>query len=202
MKILYGMLRICGVLLLAGLGRGGQDRQGEGEGACGRQPAAGFGRGCDLQCQAETVIHQVEASDMGRPTGIGVVCCVVLAGLLRGMTRRLASGSPLDPIIDALRLAELVHLLHTPHVKNLSSTKHPRTHPLPGPSASFVRWDDDVVFKNQTRSEPKAQKRFINDTIRNDFHKRFLEKYIRLLSVLVGLSGHGPGFSVCTCYKT
>uniref|UniRef100_A0A7S3RAR0 Cwf15/Cwc15 cell cycle control protein n=1 Tax=Dunaliella tertiolecta TaxID=3047 RepID=A0A7S3RAR0_DUNTE len=41
------------------------------------------------------------------------------------------------------------------------------------------RWDDDVVFKNQTRSEPKAQKRFINDTIRNDFHKRFLEKYIR-----------------------
>lgn len=41
------------------------------------------------------------------------------------------------------------------------------------------RWDDDVVFKNQTRNEPKAQKRFINDTIRNDFHKRFLQKYIR-----------------------
>ncbi|PRW34012.1 Xylulokinase [Chlorella sorokiniana] len=39
------------------------------------------------------------------------------------------------------------------------------------------RWDDDVVFKNQTRGEPKAQKRFINDTIRNDFHRRFLERY-------------------------
>lgn len=41
------------------------------------------------------------------------------------------------------------------------------------------RWDDDVVFKNQARGEPKAQKRFINDTIRNDFHKRFLQRYIR-----------------------
>uniref|UniRef100_A0A7S0RTB5 Cwf15/Cwc15 cell cycle control protein n=1 Tax=Chlamydomonas leiostraca TaxID=1034604 RepID=A0A7S0RTB5_9CHLO len=41
------------------------------------------------------------------------------------------------------------------------------------------RWDDDVVFKNQARSEPKAAKRFINDTIRNDFHKRFLQRYIR-----------------------
>ncbi len=41
------------------------------------------------------------------------------------------------------------------------------------------RWDDDVVFKNQARNEPKQQKRFINDTIRNDFHKRFLQRYIR-----------------------
>ncbi|KAK9803433.1 hypothetical protein WJX73_000094 [Symbiochloris irregularis] len=41
------------------------------------------------------------------------------------------------------------------------------------------RWDDDVVFRNQTRGEPKAQKRFINDTIRNDFHRRFLSRYIK-----------------------
>ncbi|GFH33125.1 protein CWC15 [Haematococcus lacustris] len=41
------------------------------------------------------------------------------------------------------------------------------------------RWDEDVVFKNQARNEPKAQKRFVNDTIRNDFHKRFLQRYIR-----------------------
>mmetsp|Transcript_36612 Transcript_36612/g.90371 ORF Transcript_36612/g.90371 Transcript_36612/m.90371 type:complete len:221 (+) Transcript_36612:39-701(+) len=41
------------------------------------------------------------------------------------------------------------------------------------------RWDDDVVFKNQARGEPKSQKRFINDTIRSDFHKRFLNKYIK-----------------------
>ncbi|CAL1384823.1 unnamed protein product [Linum trigynum] len=41
------------------------------------------------------------------------------------------------------------------------------------------RWDDDVVFKNQTRGETKAPKRFINDTIRNDFHRKFLHKYMK-----------------------
>lgn len=40
------------------------------------------------------------------------------------------------------------------------------------------RWDDDVVFKNQARTEPEVKKRFINDPTRNDFHKKFLEKYI------------------------
>ena len=41
------------------------------------------------------------------------------------------------------------------------------------------RWDDDVVFRNQTRNEPKKQKRFINDTIRSDFHRRFLDRYMK-----------------------
>lgn len=41
------------------------------------------------------------------------------------------------------------------------------------------RWDDDVVFKNQARAEPKQQRRFINDTIRSDFHRRFLDRYIK-----------------------
>jgi protein CWC15 len=36
-----------------------------------------------------------------------------------------------------------------------------------------------VVFKNQTRGEVKAARRFINDTVRSDFHKKFLERYIR-----------------------
>jgi protein CWC15 len=41
------------------------------------------------------------------------------------------------------------------------------------------KWNDDVVFRNQAKGEPAVQKRFINDTIRNDFHKRFLNKFIR-----------------------
>mmetsp|Transcript_17884 Transcript_17884/g.49592 ORF Transcript_17884/g.49592 Transcript_17884/m.49592 type:complete len:256 (-) Transcript_17884:202-969(-) len=41
------------------------------------------------------------------------------------------------------------------------------------------KWNDDVVFRNQAKSEPEIQKRFINDTVRNDFHKRFLNKFIR-----------------------
>ena len=41
------------------------------------------------------------------------------------------------------------------------------------------RWDEDVVFRNQAQGEPKVQRRFINDTIRSDFHRRFLDKYMR-----------------------
>ncbi|KAJ1507570.1 hypothetical protein HMI55_007080 [Coelomomyces lativittatus] len=41
------------------------------------------------------------------------------------------------------------------------------------------RWDEDVVFKNQARIESKPVKRFINDTIRSDFHRKFLSKYIK-----------------------
>ena len=35
------------------------------------------------------------------------------------------------------------------------------------------------VFKNQAREPKKEARRFINDTVRNDFHKKFLNKYIK-----------------------
>jgi len=41
------------------------------------------------------------------------------------------------------------------------------------------KWYDDVVFKNQARDEPETKKRFINDTTRNDFAKKFMKKYIQ-----------------------
>lgn len=41
------------------------------------------------------------------------------------------------------------------------------------------RWDDDVVFKNQTRDEPKLKKRFVNDALRSDFHRSFMRKYVK-----------------------
>lgn len=41
------------------------------------------------------------------------------------------------------------------------------------------RWDDDVVFRNQSRGERKQAPRFLNDTIRNDFHKRFMKQYMQ-----------------------
>ncbi len=44
------------------------------------------------------------------------------------------------------------------------------------------RWDDDVVFKNQTRGEDivtKVNKRFVNDTIRSDFHRNFIKRFIK-----------------------
>jgi len=57
-----------------------------------------------------------------------------------------------------------------------------RGNPLLNNPTSFNvkrRWDDDVVFKNQARGEAKATKRFINDTIRSDFHRKFLQKYMK-----------------------
>ena len=42
------------------------------------------------------------------------------------------------------------------------------------------RWDDDVVFKNCARNEPdKSKPTFINDTLRSEFHKKFMDKYIK-----------------------
>ena len=41
------------------------------------------------------------------------------------------------------------------------------------------RWNDDVVFRNQARDEPEHKKRFINDTIRSDFHRSFIKKFMK-----------------------
>nr|VZI12957.1 unnamed protein product [Spirometra erinaceieuropaei] len=42
------------------------------------------------------------------------------------------------------------------------------------------RWDDDVVFKNCARGEVDHTKRgFVNDTLRSEFHKKFMRKYIQ-----------------------
>ncbi|CAH2243122.1 protein CWC15 homolog [Pararge aegeria] len=42
------------------------------------------------------------------------------------------------------------------------------------------RWDDDVVFKNCARTEPeKKPNTFINDSLRSEFHKKFMEKYVK-----------------------
>lgn len=41
-------------------------------------------------------------------------------------------------------------------------------------------WDDDVPFKNCARDEPDPKRKlYINDTLRQEFHKRFMDKYIR-----------------------
>ncbi|XP_032695438.1 spliceosome-associated protein CWC15 homolog [Lontra canadensis] len=58
---------------------------------------------------------------------------------------------------------------------------------LTGPSqplANFEvkrRWDDDVVFKNCAKGvdDQKKDRRFVNDTQLSEFHKKFMEKYIK-----------------------
>ncbi|XP_071078429.1 protein CWC15 homolog [Haliotis cracherodii] len=42
------------------------------------------------------------------------------------------------------------------------------------------RWDDDVVFKNCAKGEEEPKTRgFVNDTLRSEFHKKFIEKYVK-----------------------
>eukprot|EP01066_Platyproteum_vivax_P015594 Platyproteum_vivax@DN6873_c0_g1_i1.p1 len=56
------------------------------------------------------------------------------------------------------------------------------SNPLVNPTDGTLlkrRWDDDSVFRNQAKKVPKPQKRFINDTVRSDFHRKFLSKYIK-----------------------
>ncbi|XP_059150206.1 protein CWC15 homolog [Physella acuta] len=42
------------------------------------------------------------------------------------------------------------------------------------------RWDEDVVFKNCAKGdETRTSRGFINDTLRSEFHKKFMEKYVK-----------------------
>ncbi|KAL7667673.1 hypothetical protein ACOME3_010507 [Neoechinorhynchus agilis] len=44
------------------------------------------------------------------------------------------------------------------------------------------RWNDDVVFKNcadKDINSDRKSKTFINDSLRSNFHRRFMDKYIR-----------------------
>ncbi|KAK2143737.1 hypothetical protein LSH36_816g00039 [Paralvinella palmiformis] len=42
------------------------------------------------------------------------------------------------------------------------------------------QWDDDVVFKNCAKGEEDKRLRgFINDALRSEFHKKFMDKYIK-----------------------
>ncbi len=41
------------------------------------------------------------------------------------------------------------------------------------------KWYEDTVFRNQAKNETKQPKRFVNDTIRSDFHRKFLDRFIK-----------------------
>eukprot|EP00177_Eucheuma_denticulatum_P004252 GFKZ01007716.1.p1 GENE.GFKZ01007716.1~~GFKZ01007716.1.p1 ORF type:complete len:257 (+),score=65.96 GFKZ01007716.1:651-1421(+) len=85
--------------------------------------------------------------------------------LEREETERAAAGNPL---LGNLRVFQ----------DEISDTASIATGSMP-PFAVKRRWDDDVVFRNQAKNERKVEKRFINDTTRNDFHRRFMKRYMR-----------------------
>ncbi|EUC62431.1 Cwf15/Cwc15 cell cycle control protein [Rhizoctonia solani AG-3 Rhs1AP] len=50
----------------------------------------------------------------------------------------------------------------------------------PGTFAVKKRWDDDVIFKNQTaNSSDGPSGHFVNDLLRTEFHRKFMAKFIK-----------------------
>jgi len=41
------------------------------------------------------------------------------------------------------------------------------------------KWYEETVFRHYARNEPQDKKRFVNDTVRRDFHRRFLARTIQ-----------------------
>jgi len=41
------------------------------------------------------------------------------------------------------------------------------------------RWHEETPFSHQAQDAPRAGQRFVNDTVRSDFHRRFLDRYCR-----------------------
>eukprot|EP00008_Paramoeba_atlantica_P009629 CAMPEP_0201498946 /NCGR_PEP_ID=MMETSP0151_2-20130828/73735_1 /ASSEMBLY_ACC=CAM_ASM_000257 /TAXON_ID=200890 /ORGANISM="Paramoeba atlantica, Strain 621/1 / CCAP 1560/9" /LENGTH=229 /DNA_ID=CAMNT_0047890889 /DNA_START=68 /DNA_END=757 /DNA_ORIENTATION=- len=56
------------------------------------------------------------------------------------------------------------------------------TNPLIGEAEDFSvkkKWWEDTVFRNQAKEPTVDTKTFINDSTRNHFHRKFMEKYIK-----------------------
>uniref|UniRef100_A0AC35U1Z0 MFS domain-containing protein n=1 Tax=Rhabditophanes sp. KR3021 TaxID=114890 RepID=A0AC35U1Z0_9BILA len=46
------------------------------------------------------------------------------------------------------------------------------------------RWDDDVIFKNCAKGQDKDKRStFINDSLRSEFHRKFMDKYINSMTL-------------------
>jgi protein CWC15 len=40
-------------------------------------------------------------------------------------------------------------------------------------------WMEDTVFKNQAKADTKESSGFVNDMIRSEFHRKFMDKYVK-----------------------
>ena len=60
----------------------------------------------------------------------------------------------------------------------IASTGH---NPLLDKAPLQRRWDDDVIFRNQSKDtvlDKSKEKRLVNDVVHSDTHKQFMKKYI------------------------
>lgn len=77
--------------------------------------------------------------------------------------------------VQGKKIQEQIELSSNPLVPNQQPDNKP------GGADEFSvkrRWNDDTIFKVKYVN-PEDKKRFINDTTKSDFHRRFMDKYIR-----------------------
>ena len=41
-----------------------------------------------------------------------------------------------------------------------------------------LKWTEERVFRNQAIDEPKPRNEFVNDPVRNEYHRKFLQKFL------------------------
>lgn len=90
-----------------------------------------------------------------------------------------SSSSDDDDDDDAELMRELARIKE--ERARAEETKVATANPLISTSLAGVgrRWDDDTVFKGLAgQTNQVGQKRFINDAVRSEFHRKFLNKYI------------------------
>lgn len=74
---------------------------------------------------------------------------------------------------------------HSP-LLNLQSALNHGASPSPSLSSASAassfgvkrRWDDDVIFKNQSMKDEQTKPEFVNDLLRTQYHRKFIKRYI------------------------
>ncbi|KAG6790277.1 hypothetical protein POTOM_006425 [Populus tomentosa] len=127
-------------------------------------------------------------SEFGEPLFDGLQCVICYVTVCMTVAACLVSWKALMAELERIKKERAEEKLRQDQLQVAEELKAKEEQLLRGnpllnnPTTTFSvkrRWDDDVVFKNQARGETKTPKRFINDTIRNDFHRKFLQKYMK-----------------------
>lgn len=93
------------------------------------------------------------------------------------------SRASLILVLSALKL--MLPFLRSP-LLNLQSALGGGASPSPSLSSSAGsssfgvkrRWDDDVIFKNQSMQDEKTKPEFVNDLLRTQYHRKFIKRYV------------------------
>ena len=53
------------------------------------------------------------------------------------------------------------------------------SNPLMADQKVQKKWWEDTVFRGQAKQDSKQKKTFVNDTVRSDFHRKFIDRFVK-----------------------